>query len=75
MGKSKKRILNKNTEDLGLTLKRKEVILKILTDIKNNKISDETQKLICLFGITIEELLENGAGYEEISALKDIFLI
>ena len=71
MGKSKKRILNKITEEMGVTLTRQKVISMILDDIKNNKITANTKKLAGLFGITIEELLEHGAEYEMISAIKN----
>lgn len=72
MGKSKKRIFNKNTELKGSVLKRNNVISAVINDIKNNKLSDETQKLITLFGITGEELSEAGASFEEISIVKHL---
>ena len=72
MGKSKKRIFNKNTDIKGSILKRSNVISTVINDIKNNKLSDETQKLITLFGITGEELSEAGASYEEISVVKHL---
>ncbi len=73
MGKSKKRIFNKITEEKGSVLKRKEAIEKVLFDIKNKKINSETIKYINLFGITVEELLESGGQYEEISAIENLF--
>ena len=72
MGKSKKRILNKNTENITPVLKRKTVICNIIKDIKNNSIKEETKNLISLFGITFEELSEAGISYEELSAVKHI---
>lgn len=72
MGKSKKRNFNKNTDEIGFVLKRNEAISKILTAIKNNKITEETERLIRLFGISIEELFEAGGNYEEISAIKHL---
>lgn len=72
MGKSKKRIFNKNTDLKGSTLKRNDVISTVINDIKNNKLSEESQKLITLFGITGEELSEAGASYEEISIVKHL---
>ncbi len=74
MGKSKKRIFNKNTDEKGIILKRNKVIEEILHNIKSSKITEETEKLIGLFGITIEELLEAGADFEEISAIKHLFI-
>lgn len=72
MGKSKKRIFNKNTDLKGSTLKRSNVITSVISDIKNNKLSEESQKLITLFGITGEELSEAGASLEEISIVKHL---
>ena len=72
MGKCKKRILNKNSDDFGSILKRNDVIIDIITDIKSNKLSDRTQKLISLFGITAEELSEAGASIEELSFVKHL---
>lgn len=72
MGKSKKRIFNKNTDEIGSVLKRDDVITDVIGDIKTNKLSDRTQKLISLFGITAEELSEAGASIEELSIVKHI---
>lgn len=73
MGKSKKRIFNKNTDNKGMVLKRKEVISNILLSLKSNKITDETKNLISLFGISMEELFEAGAEYEDMTAVKHLF--
>ncbi|MCD7780151.1 MAG: hypothetical protein LUH05_05715 [Candidatus Gastranaerophilales bacterium] len=70
MGKSKKRILNKTTDLTGSVLKREEIIEQIISDIKSNNISDKVKNFIGLFGITIEELSEAGASYEELSMIK-----
>ncbi len=72
MGKSKKRILNKNAENNATVLKRKTVIKNLIKDIKNNSVKAETQNLISLFGITLEELSEAGISYEELSAVKHL---
>ncbi len=72
MGKCKKRGFNRNEEDYGSILKRDDVIIDIITDIKSNKLSDRTQKLISLFGITAEELSEAGASIEELSFVKHL---
>lgn len=74
MGKSKKRNLRKNTDTTGIALKRSEAINIIINNIKLAKDIKETENLISLFGITTEELLEAGADYEEISAIKHLFL-
>lgn len=70
MGKSKKRIFNKYLNNINTTLKRKDIVKTIISDIKVNLIKDETKNLISLFGISTEELLEAGATYEEISVIK-----
>ena len=74
MGKSKKRILNKNTSTSGTALKRDEAIKSIIKNIKVNRNKKETENLINLFGITTEELLESGAAFEEISSIKYMFI-
>ncbi len=72
MGKSKKRILSKNSSQKGNVLKRSEIIQSVISAVKNNKLDDETKNLISLFGINYEELAEAGATYEELAALKPI---
>ena len=74
MSKSKIRILKKNSGIGGAALKRNEAVIIVLKNIKQNKQLNETEKLIGLFGITVEELLEAGAEYEEISAIKYMFI-
>lgn len=69
MGKSKKRIFNKNLGLKGTVLKREKLVAQVLADIKCNKLSDETKRLAELFGITAEELSEAGAEFEELSLL------
>ncbi len=72
MGKSKKRIFNKNTDLKGSTFKRDDIISQILSDIRSNNLNDKTRNFISLFGITIEELSEAGAAYEELSVIKHL---
>lgn len=74
MGKSKKRNLSKSNDKLGISIKRSSAIKTILNNINTHKNKEETEKLISLFGITSEELLEAGADYEAISAIKYLFL-
>ncbi len=73
MGKSKKRIFNKNKENISPVIKRQNVVKKIISGIKNNSLTEETKRLIGLFGITSEELTEAGISFEEMSAVKDLF--
>ena len=74
MGKSKIRIFNKSKNLKGTTLKRNEAVKNILINLKNKTNNEEVEKLINLFGITAEEILEAGATYEEVSAIKNFFL-
>ena len=74
MGKSKKRIFNRNTDEKGLILKRDEVVSLVLHAIRSNNINEDISKYISLFGITTEELLEEGADFEEVSAVKHLFI-
>ena len=48
--------------------------MQILSDIKNKNISDESKNFVTLFGITIEELSEAGATYEELSIIKHLII-
>ncbi len=74
MGKSKKRIFNKNSDSKGSILKRSKIVEKIIFDIRANNLSDETKKFISLFGISLEELSEAGANYEELSAVRHLII-
>lgn len=80
MGKAKKRNFHtcaNSSVGLGslpLTLSRQEALAKIMTGIKAGDYSDEIKDLIGLFGITAEELAEEGAKYEELIALRSCFL-
>lgn len=74
MGKSKKRNLSKNTDNCGITIKRCSAIRTLINNINNRSNMKETENLISLFGITTEELLESGADYEAIEAIKYMFL-
>jgi len=71
MGKSKKRIFNKNCSEKGSVYKRSEIIEQVISDIKDCSIKNDTANLITLFGITAEELLESGLSYEDFSLIKD----
>lgn len=74
MGKAKKRNFNKSSSVKGTTLKRSDIISQVICDIKGKKLSDETKNLVSLFGITIEELSEAGATYEELSIINQIII-
>ena len=72
MGKSKKRGFHRSNDKIGSVLKREDVVLKVLSSIRKNALSDEIHSLISLFGITAEELSEAGASFEELSAVKNV---
>lgn len=74
MGKAKKRNFNKNSLEKGTTIKRSDIISKLISDIKNKKLTDEGKNFITLFGITIEELSEAGASFEELSVVKHLII-
>lgn len=74
MGKAKKRNFNKNSYEKGTTLKRSDIISQVICDIRNKKLSEETKNFITLFGITIEELSEAGAAFEELSIVKHLII-
>ncbi len=74
MGKAKKRNFNKNSLSKGTTLKREDIVVQILSDIKSKNISDESKNFVTLFGITTEELSEAGATYEELSIIKHLII-
>lgn len=69
MGKSKKRIFNKNKIS-GTSIRREDAISDVLKSIKSNVLDTDTKNLLSLFGISAEELAEAGATYEELKALK-----
>lgn len=72
MGKSKKRIFNKNKNMNSITMRREDAVSSIVSDLKNNILDNDTKNLLTLFGISAEELAESGASYEELKALKGI---
>lgn len=73
MGKSKKRIFNKYSGNNGYTLKREDAVLTIISDIKNQNITEKTKNIISLFGIIPEELSEAGVSFEDLSAVNYLF--
>lgn len=70
MGKSKKRILHKGINDKIPNLSRNEALELIVKACNMRKIDDQIKDMILLFGISAEELLENGAKYEDALSLK-----
>jgi hypothetical protein len=72
MGKSKTRILRKGINDQFLRMTRVEAIAEVAKYLNANKNAD-ARKLITMFGLGAEEILEAGASYESVVALKNIF--
>lgn len=70
MGKSKKRILHKGINDKIPNIKREDALDTVVCACQNKKIDFEIKSLITLFGFSAEELLEHGATYEDVLALK-----
>lgn len=70
MGKSKKRILHKGINDQIPKLSREEALEIVVRACNSKKVTEEIKDLILLFGISAEELLENGGEYEDAISLK-----
>lgn len=72
MGKSKARIFRKGINDQITKMTRCDAVAKVaqyLNECDNNSARD----LITMFGLSAEEILEAGASYESVIALKNIF--
>lgn len=72
MGKSKTRIFRKGINDQITKMTRSDAVQKVanyLNELDNNNARD----LITMFGLSAEEILEAGASYESVIALKNIF--
>ncbi len=72
MGKSKRRILHKGINDKIANLKREDALNDVVKACNAKKIDDSVKDLISLFGLSAEELLENGAQYEDVLGLRSI---
>lgn len=77
MGKAKKRNFYSCTKtglSLNGTIKREDAVIQVIERFKQNDFGEETKSMITLFGISAEELAEAGAAYEDLLALKALFL-
>ncbi len=63
MGKAKKRGFNLKDKNTSYNMTRKEAISEVIRLKQNN---EDSEYLMSLFGLTVEELLEAGASYEDI---------
>ena len=69
MGKAKRRSLNLGINNQFSNMTREEAVNDIVKNIEDKEI---VINLVSLFGIQAEELLEAGATYEDVIALRGI---
>ena len=72
MGKSKARILRKGINDQLPKITREDAVNLAVKALKNSDLSGAKYN-ITLFSLTAEDLLEAGASYESVMAIKNIF--
>ncbi len=72
MGKSKSRIFRKGINDQITKISRSDAIVETVKYLNCNK-NTEAHNLITMFGLSAEEILEAGASYEAVVAMKNIF--
>ena len=72
MGKSKSRIFRKGINDRFRNITREDAVDQAVNALSDADIS-HAKELITMFGLNPEELLEAGADYEAVVALKNIF--
>lgn len=72
MGKSKRRILHAGKNNQIANLKREDAIATVVRACNTKNIDSDIVNLISLFGFSAEELLEFGAQYEDVLAIKGI---
>ncbi len=72
MGKSKSRIFRKGINDRITKLTREDAVAEAVKFLNANN-NSEARNLITMFGLSAEEVLEAGASYEAVVALKNLF--
>ena len=72
MGKSKARILRKGINNLFTKMTREEAVIKA-TNFLNEGDKIAALDLITMFGLYAEDVLEAGADYEKVIAIKNSF--
>ena len=72
MGKSKSRIFRKGINDQFTRMTRESAVTEVAKYLEARNIT-EAHNLITMFGLTAEEILEAGASYESVVAMKNIF--
>lgn len=72
MGKSKKRNFYKCKYLDMSCMSRQKAISDVIADLNGNNFSKNAYNKISLFGLSAEELSENGAKFEDLIALKHV---
>lgn len=72
MGKSKTRIFRKGIADKLPTISRNEAVIQAAKFLNTNDFND-AKRFIEIFGLSAEELLEEGAAYEAVKSVKSAF--
>jgi len=70
MGKSKQRSIRRGKNDQFSNLTREQAIKIVVSLLESG--DKEAYGLITLFGLSAEELLEEGASYETVAGMKCI---
>ena len=73
MGKSKTRILRKGIQNQFQRLSREDAIKEAAKFLNDND-SYSAKDIITMFGLQADEILEAGASYESVVAIKNIFM-
>ena len=69
MGISKARIFHKGINEQIPRISRKDAIKQVVNFLENNDIKNSIN-LVTMFGLSAEEVLEAGASYEAVYAIK-----
>ncbi len=72
MGKSKARILRKGINDIFPTMSRDDAIQKTAQALENGD-TINAKRYIEIFGLYADEILEQGASYESVMTIKNVF--
>ncbi len=73
MGKSKTRILRKGIQNQLQKLTREDALCEVAKFLNTNDYNS-AKNLITMFGLQPDEILEAGASYESVVAIKNIFV-
>lgn len=72
MGKSKTRIFRKGINDTIPKISRIDAINEVVKSLEKQD-NTAAKRLITMFGLSAEEILEAGASYESVVSMKNIF--